>query len=282
VFEAKVSDVLPQFDPATRTFKVRLELDNPDILLLPDMFVDVDFLIELPPASTVAADAVLDSGMRKVVFVSLGKGFFEPRTVETGWRFGDRVQILSGVMPEDEVVISGTFLIDSESRMKLAQAGLYGTPEKDPVCGMDAYPSKAKKEGLTIDSEGKTYYFCSAQCKGEFEKRLSAQKDMPSANTAPHEHHMDMPPANPAQHSMPAGEKESMPEVVKDPTCGMPVQQVKAKAAGLTSDFEGTTYFFCSSHCKAQFDKAPEHYVKKTSGNQAGMDAPNHGEHQHD
>jgi YHS domain-containing protein/multidrug efflux pump subunit AcrA (membrane-fusion protein) len=282
VFEARVSDVLPQFDPTTRSFKVRLELDNPDMLLLPDMFVDVDFLITLPPASTVAADAVLDSGLRKVVFVSLGNGYFEPRTIETGWRFGDRVQVVSGIMPGDEVVVSGTFLIDSESRMKLAQAGLYGTPVKDPVCGMDAYPGKAKKEGLTIEFEGKTYYFCSAHCKGEFEKRHGAHMDMTPTNAAPHEGHMEMPPANPAQHSATGGEKESMPAVVKDPTCGMPVQRIKAKSTGLTTEYQGTTYFFCSGHCKEQFDKAPQQYVDKISANPAHQDAPNQGEHHHD
>ena len=80
---------------------MRLEADNPDYLLRPDMFVDVEFLIPLPPAITVPADAVLDSGLRKTVFVALGDGFFEPRSVVTGWRFGNRVEILDGLKPGD-------------------------------------------------------------------------------------------------------------------------------------------------------------------------------------
>ena len=62
-FQATVSEVLPIFDPATRTLKVRLELDNPDYLLRPDMFVDVDFPIKLPPSVNVPVDAVMDSGL---------------------------------------------------------------------------------------------------------------------------------------------------------------------------------------------------------------------------
>ena len=121
-----VSKVLPQFDPVSRTLKVRLELDNPGYVLRPDMFVDVEFPVTLPPALTVPSDAVLDSGLKKTVFVDRGNGFFEPRQVETGWRFGDRVEITKGLMAGEQIVISGNFLIDSESRMKMAAAGMYG------------------------------------------------------------------------------------------------------------------------------------------------------------
>ena len=81
---AVVSKVLPQFDPNSRTLKVRLELDNPGYALRPDMFVDVEFPVTLPAALTVPADAVLDSGLKKTVFVDRGNGLFEPREVETG------------------------------------------------------------------------------------------------------------------------------------------------------------------------------------------------------
>ncbi len=90
VFQAKVSSVLPQFDPATRTLKVRLEADNPGYLLRPDMFVDVELPVTFPPAIVVPADAILDSGLKKTVFVDRGNGYFEPREVETGWRFGNK------------------------------------------------------------------------------------------------------------------------------------------------------------------------------------------------
>ena len=69
---------------------------------------------------TVPADAVIDSGLRKTVFVDRGKGFFEPRAVEAGRSFGDRMEIVKGLAVGEHVVVSGTFLVDSESRLKLA------------------------------------------------------------------------------------------------------------------------------------------------------------------
>ena len=93
---ATVSEILPFFDPVTRTMKVRLETDNFDYSLKPDMFADLEFPLNLPETVTVPADAILDSGLKKTVFVDRGNGYFEPRKVETGWRFDDRVEITQG------------------------------------------------------------------------------------------------------------------------------------------------------------------------------------------
>lgn len=169
VFEATVSKVLPQFDPTTRTLKVRLEVDNPGFALRPDMFVDVELPVTLPAAVTLPADAVLDTGLRKTVFVDRGNGFFEPRRVETGWRIGDRVEIVRGLMPGERVVMSGNFLIDSESRFKAAAAGMLGEESEDPVCGMEVNEDKARAEGKVSVLAGKTYFFCSTSCKAKFD-----------------------------------------------------------------------------------------------------------------
>jgi membrane fusion protein, copper/silver efflux system len=112
--------VVPQFDPLNQAAKVRLEADNPGFTLRPDMFVDVYLPIALPPAIAVPVDAVLDAGLKKRVFVERADGAFEPREVETGWRFGDRVEIVNGLSDGDRVVVAGTFLLDSESRMRHA------------------------------------------------------------------------------------------------------------------------------------------------------------------
>jgi membrane fusion protein, copper/silver efflux system len=117
-FRARVSDVLPQFDAASQSLKVRLEVDNPQFLLRPDMFVDVELPIAFPPTIAVPVDAVLDSGVKKTVFVERAAGMFEPREVETGWRFGDRVEIVKGLAAGERIVVSGTFLLDSESRIR--------------------------------------------------------------------------------------------------------------------------------------------------------------------
>ena len=113
-----VSASEPIFDEATLTLKVRLEAANPNLALKPGMFVDVEFPANLPPALIVPADAIVDSGLSKTVFVECGEGNFVPRVVETGWRIGGDVQVTKGLSVGERIVISGTFLVDSESRMK--------------------------------------------------------------------------------------------------------------------------------------------------------------------
>jgi RND family efflux transporter MFP subunit len=120
---ARVSSVLPQVDPSTRTLKLRLEADNPGFALRPDMFVDVDLPVPAPSGLSVPTDAVLDFGLKQRVFVDRGSGLFEPREVETGLHFGDRVQILRGLTQDERVVSAGTFLLDSESKLRAAASG---------------------------------------------------------------------------------------------------------------------------------------------------------------
>jgi len=169
-YEAMVTEVLPLFDEATRTLKVRLETDNPGYVLRSGMFVDVEMPVEMPPALTVPADAILDSGLRKTVFVDRGNGFFEPREVETGRYLENQVEIVGGLDAGERIVISGNFLIDSESRLEKAAAGMYGTLSKDPVCGLDVSVNKAVKAGRKANYKGKTYYFMSEENKAQFEK----------------------------------------------------------------------------------------------------------------
>ena len=179
-FQAQVSRELPLFDAATRTLKVRLELDNPGYVLRPDMFVDVEFPIHLPPAITVPDDAVLDTGLKKTVFVDRGQGFFEPREVKIGWRFGNRVEILQGLAAGERIVVSGAFLFDSESRMELAAAGMAGGLTKDPVCGLEVSPRKAEKAGRKSTYQGKTYYFSSEECQARFDQNPDRYAEKPS------------------------------------------------------------------------------------------------------
>ncbi len=169
LLEARVSRAEPTFDEATRTLKVRLETDNPGLALKPGMFVDVQFDIDLPSSLVVPSDAIVDSGLRKTVFVDRGHGFFEPRQVETGWRIADQVEVVKGLMEGERIVISGTFLIDSESRMKAAAHGVVGAVAQDPVCGMDVDGKRAAAAGRTSSYKGATYYFCADDCKKQFD-----------------------------------------------------------------------------------------------------------------
>lgn len=117
-FAAKVAYIQPQVDPATRTLKIRLEAQNPKLALKPDQFATVEFRIALAGRVTVPADAVVNTGLRRTVFVDLGNGALEPRQVETGEQTGGRVQILSGLRAGERVAASGAFLIDSEAQLK--------------------------------------------------------------------------------------------------------------------------------------------------------------------
>jgi Cu(I)/Ag(I) efflux system membrane fusion protein len=115
---ATVSPSEPIFDETTQTLKVRLEAANPRSALKPGMFVDVEFPVAAASTLVVPADAIVDSGLRKTVFVECADGYFEPRLVETGSRIGDDVEVTKGLTAGERIVISGTFFVDSESRLK--------------------------------------------------------------------------------------------------------------------------------------------------------------------
>ncbi len=116
--------IYPTVDPMTRTVKVRLEFPNPNFKLKPDMFADVQLNIGYGTQTVVPQEAVLDSGSEQIVFVATGDGYFEPRKVQLGPRLEDRVVVLSGLKAGETIVTSGNFLIDSESRLKNAMAGM--------------------------------------------------------------------------------------------------------------------------------------------------------------
>ncbi|MHB8878260.1 MAG: efflux RND transporter periplasmic adaptor subunit, partial [Myxococcaceae bacterium] len=117
-FKGKVNFIDPVLDPKTRTAKVRVEVANPKGELRPDQFGEVVFQKDERQGLSIPADAVIDSGTRKVVFIALGGGKFQPRVIEVGVASGDRVEVLSGLAPGDQVVTRANFLMDSESRLK--------------------------------------------------------------------------------------------------------------------------------------------------------------------
>ena len=267
VFTATVSKALPQFDAVSRTLKLRLEADNPEFALKPDMFVDVEFPASLPETLVVPADAVLDAGLRKAVFVDLGNGFFEPRSVETGRRLGDQMQILGGLTAGEKIVVSGNFLLDSESRMKLAAAGMHGATPKDPVCGMTVGEQKARAAKRTSDYQGKTYYFCADGCREEFAANPGKfLKEAPAkmAEASPPAARPAAPAgaAHEAQAAMAMEAKGSPEAAARDPVCGMAVDEAEAKAANRQVRHGGKPYSFCSDICKQKFSKEPGRYLK--------------------
>ena len=121
-FHGRVSYILPQVDPATRTLKVRIQFDNPGTVLKPEMYGDVEFQTGGARKLMVPQNAVLNSGMKQVVFVDRGNGYLEPRDVKVGRLLDSRYEILSGLDAGERIVTSGNFLIDSESQLKAASA----------------------------------------------------------------------------------------------------------------------------------------------------------------
>jgi Cu(I)/Ag(I) efflux system membrane fusion protein len=104
---------------------MRLEADNRDFALRPNMGVDLEFPISRPEATNVPADAVIESGRRKTVFVRRGNELFEARVVETGWRSGGRVQVVRGLTAGEPIVVAGTFLLESERRIRRTDAAVH-------------------------------------------------------------------------------------------------------------------------------------------------------------
>jgi Cu(I)/Ag(I) efflux system membrane fusion protein len=124
VFSGKVGVIYPQINKDTRTVRVRIELANPDIALLPDMYVDADIDTgRAKPVLSVPESAVIDTGSRQVAFVDRGEGRLEPRDVKPGARGDGYVEIREGLTEGEAVVVSANFLIDAESNLRAALNG---------------------------------------------------------------------------------------------------------------------------------------------------------------
>jgi membrane fusion protein, copper/silver efflux system len=123
-FAGTVSLIYPHLNAQTRTARIRVEMPNPDELLRPDMYVDVDIDTgTLQPVLAVPESAVLDSGTRQAVLIDKGDGRFEPRDVKLGRRGDGYVEVSAGVAEGEQVVVSANFLIDAESNLKAALKG---------------------------------------------------------------------------------------------------------------------------------------------------------------
>jgi len=119
-FEGKIAALTPVVDPVTRTINARAEIDNPGNKLKPDMYVDVIMKVDLGEALAVPEEAVVDTGERQVVFVAKPDGYFEARNVQLGEKARNYYKVLSGLSEGEEVVTSGNFFIDSESKLRSA------------------------------------------------------------------------------------------------------------------------------------------------------------------
>lgn len=121
--KAAIDYVYPTVDPVSRTVKVRMIVRNRDGALRPGNFATVDLPAAGGELLTVPEEAVIDTGFRRVVYVSVGEGRFRPVEVEVGRRVGGRAEIRKGLEEGDRVVVSAQFLVDSESRLRAGGPG---------------------------------------------------------------------------------------------------------------------------------------------------------------
>ena len=143
VFRGKVIYIYPYVNPKTRQILVRLEFPNPQLLLKPEMYADVEIAIPTErKKTTVPLDAVIYNGGHKTIggrlqrvghsYVRVAPGKFEPREVVLGDEIeGGRLEVLSGLQPGEQVVVSGQFQLDSERRVKKANLKMLAKAHKD-------------------------------------------------------------------------------------------------------------------------------------------------------
>jgi Cu(I)/Ag(I) efflux system membrane fusion protein len=151
-FRARVAYIYPSLNSEARTVRVRLELPNPGLRLKPGMYGTVTLRTESVKTLVVPKEAVLDTGLRQLVYLDRGQGVYEPAPVKLGRKSQDRVEVLEGIKEGDRVVTSANFLLDAES--KLASAG--SMQEMMGRIGMADW-----------------------QMRGAYEKKMDDMKDMP-------------------------------------------------------------------------------------------------------
>ena len=146
VFKGRVTAILPEVNPATRTFKARVELANPNGQLVPGMFATVNFTpATRKEALLVPSEAVIQTGKRSVVIVAQGDGKFAPIDVEIGLETNGQSEIRKGLEVGQKVVVSGQFLVDSEASLKGTATRMSDVPA----------PEGAKAGGPTHRGEGR-------------------------------------------------------------------------------------------------------------------------------
>jgi len=127
-FTGKAIYINPYLDANTRTVKVRFEFPNPHGKLKPEMFANVEMKIHLGQKLTLPEGAVIDTGLRQIVIIDKGDGYFEPREIKVGAKVENYYEVIKGLKAGERVVTSANFLIDSESKLKEALGGMAGMP----------------------------------------------------------------------------------------------------------------------------------------------------------
>lgn len=133
-FSAKIVSVDPVLNMDTRSARARVQIDNPQGKLKPNMYADALIHVDLGEKLAVSTEAVLDTGLRKIVYLDLGKGQFKAQEIEAGQEAiavvdGQEIKffpVINGLKENDIVVTTGNFLIDSQSQLTGGMSALWG------------------------------------------------------------------------------------------------------------------------------------------------------------
>ena len=147
IYKGKISYIFPYLQQKTRDVIIRIDFENKNDELKPDMYARIKINTGINREGiSIPSEAVIFSGEKKIVFVARGNGKYTPREIQTGiYLEGDRVEILSGLAFDDQVVISGQFLLDSESKLKEAIQKMLDAKSAPKT------PGKQEKQGKDDD-----------------------------------------------------------------------------------------------------------------------------------
>jgi Cu(I)/Ag(I) efflux system membrane fusion protein len=149
-FKSKISFIYPTLDDKTRTIKVRFDMPNYDDQLKPSMFANI--IINgrnLGDYPVIPEQAVLRTGEKDIVILSLGDGRFKPVEVKLGDYSEGEYQVLDGLTAGDTIVTSAQFLIDSESNLQAALSQFDNNSKKNTMkknVGSMNMPNEEKEE----------------------------------------------------------------------------------------------------------------------------------------
>jgi Cu(I)/Ag(I) efflux system membrane fusion protein len=177
VLSGKISYIYPYLNQGTRDVKVRIELPNPELKLKPEMYSNVTIASTLPGKSLVIPEeAVIHSGKREIVFVDAGGGKYSPREVVTGASGeGSVVEVKSGLMPDEMVVVSAQFMLDSESKTQEAIKKMLQSREKNSVTSVPMPDTSVQNPNSDISTSTLT----------QTEKQNSARHEEGNFNLTP-------------------------------------------------------------------------------------------------
>src|SRR3984893_3070388 len=125
----RVDFIYPFLDPKSRTAQVRMEFANPNLSLKPEMFTNISMSVAIGRQVLIPQDALMDTGSEQYVFIDKGDGYVQPRKVKVSAEAGEKVGIEQGLKAGERVVTGANFVVDSESRLKGAFAGM-GAPSQ--------------------------------------------------------------------------------------------------------------------------------------------------------